>query len=271
MHSRKTKFFLALLWVLLAAAAVTGATFAWFAFHPFTNVEPVSAAVSQGQVSLLIANSQNGDFAATCALNPDDDPDTLSPLSTADLSSFYRAIAQSPDGISIFYEDATDEMGDCAIHGTVYLKSLYGSCDVYLYEPGLSFGADAQALASLRLGLQITTSQGEKTYIFRLDDLGGTSGAASTRTVPTGDTVVSGISSSIAAYTQDPALDLSGYLAQEDQSELQPGAQILASLETDEVASVEYWLYLEGCDDNCTNDVQNRDFALQLAFAGFEN
>jgi hypothetical protein len=271
MHSKKTKFVLALLWVLVAAAAATAATFAWFAFNPFTNVEPVSATVSQGDVSLLIANTQDGDFAASCALTPTDDPDALYPLSTADLSGFYRATAQSTEGISILYEDATEDMGSYAIHGTVYLKSLYGSCDVYLYEPGLSFGADAQALAALRLALRITTEQSEETYIFRLDDLGDTANAAATQTVPTNDTVVSAVSSGTAAYTQDPAQALSDYMAQEDQEDLRPGNEILASLETDEVASVEYWLYLEGCDKNCINDVQDRDFELQLAFAGFEN
>ena len=46
------------------------------------------------------------------------------------------------------------------------------------------------------------------------------------------------------------------------------GTEMLCSLEADEVASVEYWLYLEGCDDNCSNPVQNRSSELQLAFAG---
>ena len=39
-------------------------------------------------------------------------------------------------------------------------------------------------------------------------------------------------------------------------------------LNADEVAAVEYWLYLEGCDDNCSNPVQTRSSAFALAFAG---
>ena len=48
------------------------------------------------------------------------------------------------------------------------------------------------------------------------------------------------------------------------------GASVLVSLETDEVASVEYWLYLEGCDEQCFNPVQNKDAGLMLAFVGVD-
>ena len=49
------------------------------------------------------------------------------------------------------------------------------------------------------------------------------------------------------------------------------GEQALCTLAFKEIAKVEYWLYLEGCDENCVNEVQNRDVMLQLAFAGVTN
>ena len=48
------------------------------------------------------------------------------------------------------------------------------------------------------------------------------------------------------------------------------GAKRLASLQADEIAMVEYWLYLEGCDEQCINQVQNRPSGLRLAFAGVD-
>ena len=33
---------------------------------------------------------------------------------------------------------------------------------------------------------------------------------------------------------------------------------------------VEYWLYLEGCDEQCFNPVQNKDAGLMLAFVGVD-
>ena len=47
-------------------------------------------------------------------------------------------------------------------------------------------------------------------------------------------------------------------------------ARCLVQLDADEVASVEYWLYLEGCDEQCSNPVQNRTSEIQLAFAGVD-
>ena len=43
------------------------------------------------------------------------------------------------------------------------------------------------------------------------------------------------------------------------------------TLQAEEVATVEYWLYLEGCDDQCFNPVQNKASQLCLAFAGVDN
>ena len=52
------------------------------------------------------------------------------------------------------------------------------------------------------------------------------------------------------------------------ENEYKPGASMLMSLQADEVASVEYWLYLEGCDEQCINEVQKIDSEVRLAFAG---
>lgn len=53
-------------------------------------------------------------------------------------------------------------------------------------------------------------------------------------------------------------------------NEYNAGSQSLLTLEKDEVASVEYWLYLEGCDEQCYDPVQNKDSQIQLAFAGVD-
>ena len=54
---------------------------------------------------------------------------------------------------------------------------------------------------------------------------------------------------------------------------LQPdaGAQALCTLASEEIATVEYWLYLEGCDENCVNEVQNRETFMELSFCGVTN
>ena len=56
-----------------------------------------------------------------------------------------------------------------------------------------------------------------------------------------------------------PPGSISDYMAQAgtNENEYNAGSQSLLTLEKDEVASVEYWLYLEGCDEQCYDPVQN--------------
>lgn len=55
-----------------------------------------------------------------------------------------------------------------------------------------------------------------------------------------------------------------------NENEYKPGARSLVSLQADEVAAVEYYLYLEGCDEQCSNAVQSRSSEIALAFAGVD-
>lgn len=82
--------------------------------------------------------------------------------------------------------------------------------------------------------------------------------------------VVSG--SGVPEYVSDPSTGLSDYMANAGNSEndFKAGTTRLIRLEKDEVASVEYWLYLEGCDEQCINEVQSKTSDIQLAFAGVE-
>lgn len=259
------------LWIVLLAAAVGGATYAWFSFNSATNVEPISSTVSSGEIALLIANDPAGEFSAECIL-PDNVSGELKPLSTDDLENFYAALAQNREGITTTYRNASDEVDDSTIHGTLYLKSLNNDCDVYLYRPGMDFGQEGQMLAALRLGLEITTESGAYTYIFELDDMGNTGGASEKRTTSEKNVVVSGISSGgKPSYTADPARAMGRFFAVPGMTvndRPQAGSEALCRLKADEVAKVEYRLYLEGCDVNCYNVVQDKDAYVQLSFAG---
>lgn len=269
----KTSFYFTLFWAVLLLAVITGTTYAWFTLtgRSSVNVTPMGGTVSEGDTVLLISNSENGPFDKNCELILAGNPETLKPLSTADLTSFYQATAQNKEGIAVRYRDASREVDQQALHGTVYLQCRYAPCDVYFDRNELKLGSDAQALAAMRLGLKITTKTGSYTYLLKLDDMGSTAGAEAVRTVPGADTVVSSVNGAgEASYTADPSKGIAGYQAVDGEEEgtYEAGSERLCSLEADEVASVEYWLYLEGCDDNCSNPVQNRSSELQLAFAG---
>ena len=226
--------------------------------------------MSDGDTNLLISTAESGPFDRECDLVSAGDAQALKPVSTADLESFYRVIMQNKEGIAVSYENADDRVDSDTFHGTVYLKSEGAPCNVYFNGEELQLGSDAQALAAMRLGLKITNHDGSRTFVMRLDDLGSTAAAEAKATVPAAGTVVSGISGSGAAsYVSDPAVNVSDYMAQAaGNDEYTAGANELFSLDADEIASVEYWLYLEGCDEQCVNQVQNIDSDIRLAFAG---
>lgn len=252
--------------------SVTGVTYAWFTAsgRAHTNVTPMGGTVSDGDTNLLISTAESGPFDRECDLVSAGDAQALKPVSTADLESFYRVIMQNKEGIAVSYENADDRVDSDTLHGTVYLKSEGAPCNVYFNGEELQLGSDAQALAAMRLGLKITNHDGSRTFVMRLDDLGSTAAAEAKATVPAAGTVVSGISGSGAAsYVSDPAVNVLDYMAQAaGNDEYTAGANELFSLDADEIASVEYWLYLEGCDEQCVNQVQNIDSDIRLAFAG---
>ena len=154
----------------------------------------------------------------------------------------------------------------------MYLRSEYRDCDVYLRRAGLDFGNNGQILSALRLGMKITSQGGTQTLIFRLDELGNTQNAASALTVSSKGTVVSAVNDTgKATLVKDPAVSLADYLAVENtENDGHPaaGRQALMHLNVDEVAAVEFWLYMEGCDENCINAAQQKDTGIQLSFAG---
>lgn len=270
----KKQLKLTIFWILFLIIAAVGTTYAWFTVTgmPSTNITPMAGTVSKGDTNLLISNSYGGPFDKTCELVLDGNPGSLRPLSTADLTHFYRSAAQNNEGITVLYANADNRVDQDALHGTVYLQCQNASCDVYFNRDELNFGSDAQALAAMRLGMRITSSSGTQTLIFRLDDMGSTGGAQSARTIASAGSVVASIAGSgEPVYTSDPSQGIGGYMAQTNGNAYNPGSQKLMTLQAEEVATVEYWLYLEGCDDQCINPVQNRASQLRLAFAGADN
>ena len=270
----KKQLKLTIFWILFLIISAVGTTYAWFTVTgmPSTNITPMAGTVSEGDTNLLISNSYGGPFDKTCELVLDGNPGLLRPLSTADLTHFYRSAAQNNEGITVLYANADNSVDQDALHGTVYLQCQNASCDVYFNRDELNLGSDAQALAAMRLGMRITSSAGTQTLIFRLDDMGATGEAQSARTIASAGSVVASIAGSgEPVYTSDPSQGIGGYMAQTNGNAYNPGSQKLMTLQAEEVATVEYWLYLEGCDDQCINPVQNRASQLRLAFAGVDN
>ena len=253
-------------WMLVLVAALSAATYAWFSNSRYTNVTPVAHTVSDEGSDLQIGLSANGPWDTTATLAAADK--TLYPISTADLSRFWRGTFQNAAGITTDYADCTAQLDDYALSGTLYLKGSDSALNVYLYQGQMSVTSDPQLLAALRLGLVITTQSGTQTHIFTCDDLGNTAGATSRRTTAQ-DGVVVAAGASGWTYAADPARAISAFSMDGtgDTPTARAGATPICTLAANEVASVRYVVYMEGCDANCIDEAQARDVVLQLAFA----
>lgn len=252
-------------WMLALVVAFTAATLAWFSSSRETNVTPVAHTVSESGYDLQISSSANGPWDTTATLATADK--TLYPVSTADLSQWWRGTFQNAAGITMDYKNVTGQLDEYALTGTVYLKGSSAALNVCLYPGQMSVSTDPQLLAALRLGLIIQTSAGTQTHIFICDDLGSTAGAASQRTTAQDGVVVAG--SSGWSYAADPAQAIGSYSmdGNGDTPRARAGAQPICTLAANEVATVQYVIYMEGCDANCITQAQARDLTLQLAFA----
>ena len=252
-------------WMLVLAVALTAATLAWFSSSRETNVTPVAHTVSESGYDLQISSSANGPWDTTATLATADK--TLYPISTADLTQWWRGTFQNAAGITTDYKNVTSQLDDYALTGTVYLKGSSAALNVYLYPGQMSIATDPQLLAALRFGIIVQTSAGTATHIFTCDDLGSTAGAASQRTTAQDGVAVAGSSS--WNYTADPAQAINAYAmdGNGDTPAARAGAQPICTLAADEVETVRYFIYMEGCDANCITQAQARDLTLQLAFA----
>lgn len=271
----KKSLVMAIVGIMLFLISATGVTFAWFSLsgRAHTNITPMGGTISEGDTVLQISTSYNGPFDKECNLVINGQGGDLRPVSTLDLEHFYRVIMQDDSGMALLYENADKDVDKDTIHGTVYLKCLNVPCDVYFNRDDLKLGSDIQTLAAMRLGMKITSHAGTTIYVFKLDELGDTALAQQTATVPDDNTVVSSISEKgKATYANDISESILSYMAVpvNNGKEYGAGSNLLVKLDADEVATVEYWLYLEGCDKNCINPVQNRDMDIRLAFAGVD-
>ena len=246
--------------LLAVCVLLAGATYAWFTFDTYTKVVPMEARISDGDMNLLISESRKGPFDVSCPLNPENYAKVLYPVSTADLDVFHLDKNQNGEIVTDYRLATQEDLNHSVIYGTVYLKSEGPSCDIFLKAPPLNLGSDPQWLAAGRLGLQITGRDGKKLkFILRLDGLGPTGTAQTAITVDsTGSVVVN----AAGQLTNDPSEPISKYLYGVGT----PTA--LCSMRAGEIARVDYWLYLEGCDTACIMPVQERQLALQLGFVG---
>lgn len=263
------------LWALCAAAVLTAlvltsASFAWFTANRQVGTDRVTARTGSTGLELEIGRMEGNTFQPgknnVVTLKQQDTP--LMPVSTADLKTF----VYNPRTVEGFAEEFLPTQDESLYyHETICMRvigdgmpegtrvSLYlDNTDTPIVET-----LEGELLTAARLGLAFS---GAAPVILRLSDVNEGTGNTRPGGVAIGDNQVLTYSGGSVQAVQDPSILLTQ--VQLTQGGI-PGEIPVATLELNELYTVDIYFYLEGCDSDCVSEKVALDTAaLHLAFYG---
>ena len=279
-HARRARTYIALVMVVLAAT-LGAATYAWFTSNMKVNTSSVSVHSDTSKLVLELGDADAGSWSqqgdASLATNASDSV-TLYPVSTFDLNGFAACAQNNAAGAATVFEQAKDD-GSAYYHGWIDLRptitgtgasKVKGKVNLYLAESLTPQGADAELLRAARVGIKVSSGgQVLATNIFELDSSDSGHRAEHPTTAPAGlagytDGMLLGWQNGQLAcganVTQDPAaftLDTSETATRPQNS--------LATLALGQTYRLDIYYYIEGTDPDSADCLHQDPGALHLA------
>jgi hypothetical protein len=266
---------IALLVALLAAAS---ATFAWYIYNTRAHTTSVHMAAGSN-VSIEISNKYDGEYGSSTVL--DSFVGYLSPVSTDQIIA---------DGVEKFQkvEKFTEGSGkplakdfSAAKETDFYMTSVFirsKNADAGLYISSLTFedGDEKNPISSaIRLGFVVHESGQNKSvadeYIFSISDaknpqrdyntFNGVEGHVLDHRYTDGTTI------KFDPYTKDAFVD---YDKDSGEITIKTGSVKLCDLKNDVPTQVDIYIWLEGCDEDCTSSLGGATLKdVSLSFVGY--
>ncbi|MDD5832937.1 MAG: hypothetical protein PUC98_05620 [Clostridiales bacterium] len=274
----KNSILLAIVWMLIAAVMLSTATYAWFSSNQKVGTTRIRAYASAKELSLQLSDSDGGydsgnDETDISQVN-EADLEQLMPVSTADLEHFFYSTSSVPSndeetlGASGFVEDENEKY---FYHGVLYMnayavnQSETARMALYFSKNPADDNSGKDMLYGARLGLKFDDSD---PVIFSL-----TADSAASQVNNTyingslaGEGVVLTGSGETVSTESDPSVQIEDYVYDAETGTLPE--QPIAYLELNHSYKVDVYYYLEGCDPDCTDDLQRSDMDMNLYFYG---
>lgn len=265
--------------VMIVLAATLGlATYAWFSSNMKVNTNSVSVHSDTSELVLELGDAQAGSWSQTgdAALNGNEgDGLTLYPVSTFDLSGFAECTQNNASGDATVFEEA-----DSAhyYHGWLDLRptvtgsgasKVGGKVNLYLAESLVPEGADATLLRAARVGIKISSGgQVLASDIFTLDSSDGGHRAEHPDTVPAGlagyqPGMLLGWQNGQLACAADVSQDFNGYVMDTSETATRP-ENVLATLALNQTYRLDVYYYLEGTDPDSADYLYENSGALHV-------
>lgn len=266
--------------MVLILLVLTSATYAWFSSNQVVKTDVVSARSGEDTLELLIGSS-SGSFSEEheCEIVQVNETvaTELMPVSTSDLKTFVYNPSSNAGNAEIFKQVEEEQF---YYHGRVYLVAQSTGempgrkVNLYLDEDeeagGPLVSADSGSLLNAaRLGL---TFDGENPVIFYLSETSNTEKEQARNTMVggtlLGDNQVLELRGDSVAAVSDPAVPISTYKIEMDDSSVNMPEKPLLEMELDHVYEVDIYFYLEGCDPDCSDSISLHEADLHLGFYG---
>lgn len=272
--------FVALIMIFLIAG--TTATYAWFSSNKMVDTGKITGRSSQQNVALLIDVNGNDKFSGKqeCGIQQVNASvmNELMPVSTKDLQNFVYQVGTVENNAVSFQ---VLEQEKYYYHGVIYLKAEntnpeeHTKMAVYLDEYGENGGVFFSNMSGngslqdilnvVRIGLR---PQNNSSKILRLSD-GETTGRRNNTQVDgkiVGDGIVLTGSNGQIQSVADPSEIYTKYLVNEQG--LVEGTSPLFYLEWNTVTALDIYVYLEGCDADCIDDISAEQFDFHIGLYG---
>ena len=251
--------------VLVAAIALSAATFAWFVNNNAVTATGADVSTSSAVPNLYITSTGKTSDGMTAA---EDNPSKLYPVSTNDAKAFYETLhwtsGTGDHAVADEYQAAIARETDKTVYTdyTFDLGVTNGSMDVYF--DGTNFGTDKAATtlkASDKMGtagrFAISFDNGTTWKLFKVKGTATDNGYYTDQGATTGDYWVKQVGGKLKAVAVDGGyMDFNSYSGSIDaQGQAVKGTEKLTTISSDDgPVTVTVRVWYEGCDKDCVSE-----------------
>ena len=260
--------------------AVAFFTYAWFTSNRAVSTNSATARTGEEKLELQLSSTGGSSFQDSQSVSITQvnktDAGYLLPVSTNDLENFvYSPFTDS--GMASSFKRVQNE--EYYYHGRIYIRAAGENLDegstmkLYLDQSDGILGekVSGEMLNAARLGLVFDGDYSSE-VILKLSDSQNTSKQQVYNTVINGQTlgknqVLSYRNGKIEAVS-DPAAAVSSYTVSFTDDSVEVPDRTLLTMQFNKIYTVDVYFYIEGCDPDCSNDIQYSTADLQLGFYG---
>lgn len=266
--------------MIFAALSLAFATYAWFTANREVSTSTATARTGEETLELqLSANGgssfQDADSAPIQQVNQTS-AEYLMPVSTDNLVNFvYSPVTEA--GMAKVFQPVENE--EYYYHGRVYIRAAGtgwpdgSTMKLYLDQSDNILGqqVSGEILNAARLGL-VFDGDYSSAVILKLSDSSNSSDQQIYNTVINGqrlgdDQVLSYVNQNVQAVT-DPSVSAQQYTVTFDNDSMQAPEKTLLTMNLNQIYTVDIYFYIEGCDPDCSSQIQYSIADLQIGFYG---